>query len=290
MTRTNFTNNLRCAIFVVLFPLFTSEQARAQDWLAGRGPNGNDMVKVEGLTNAGLPSEPKPLGKRDLGERHSIIVTDSKVQPAIDSLVRRGAVIQTRTDAHGTRVIEVILLGKQFSNEVMEQLRFFPDLETLRCLDAQVDDEFVKRLDQFPRLRVLGFFNAPITDTGLATLAKSAMGQELRQLLLGRTMITDRGLKSVAQLPRLYLLELSGTRVTDAGLHELSKLAPLKVLRFRGTAVTDQGLSQLAGLSKLMLISIGGSRVTPSGITELRKRIPGLVVTDEEITLNVEER
>jgi hypothetical protein len=166
----------------------------------------------------------------------------------------------------------------------------FPELETLRCIDARVDDEFIKQLDQFPRLRVLGLFNAPITDAALLTLAQSTPGKELRQLLLGRTRITDLGLKSVAVLPRLYLLELSGTAVTDAGLSELSKAERLKVLRFRGTAVTDKGLAQLKGLSKLMLVSIGGSRVTQSGIAELRQQIPGLVVTDEEITLNVEER
>ena len=40
----------------------------------------------------------------------------------------------------------------------------------------------------------------------------------------------------------------------------------------------------------MMLLSVGGSRVTAQGVAELRKQIPGLVVTDEEITLNVEER
>ncbi len=215
---------------------------------------------------------------------------DTKVQQAVDALVRQGAMILTKADSGGAKVVEVKLLGKKFDNGAMEHLRFFPALETLRCIDAQVDDTFVKQLEKFPRLRVLGFFNAPITDAGLAALADSKLSGELRQLLLGRTRITDLGLKSIARLPRLYLLELSGTKVTDAGINELSQLAPLKVLRFRGTAVSDQGIAQLGKLSKLMLLSVGGSRVTSAGIAELRKQIPGLVVTDEEITLSVEER
>lgn len=219
-----------------------------------------------------------------------VVFADAQVRQALDSLVRQGAVIVTRSDSSGAQVTEVKLLGKQFDNEVIEQLRFFPALETLRCLDTRMNDTFIKRLDEFPRLRVLGFFNAPITDAGLATLANSKMGGELRQLLLGRTKITDLGLKSVAKLSRLYLLEVSGTSVTDNGISELSQLARLKVLRFRGTAVSDKGIAQLGQLSKLMLLAVGGSRVTALGVAELRKQLPGLIVTDEEITLNVEER
>jgi internalin A len=215
---------------------------------------------------------------------------NTQAQQAADTLVRQGAAILTKSDSGGAKVVEVKLMGKKFDNGVLEQLQFFPDLETLRCLNTRLDDAFVKQLDRFSRLRVLGFFNAAITDAGLAALASSKAGGELRQLLLGRTKITDLGLKSIARLPRLYLLELSGTRVTDAGISELAQLAPLKVLRFRGTAVSDKGIAQLGQLNKLMLLSVGGSQVTSAGVAELRKQIPGLVVTDEEITLNVEER
>lgn len=215
---------------------------------------------------------------------------NTQVQQAVDALVRQGAVILTKADSGGAKVIEVKLLGKRFDNGALEHLQSFPDLETLRCIDSRVDDTFVKQLDKFSRLRVLGIFNASITDAGISALANSKVGGELRQLLLGRTKITDLGLKSIAKLPRLYLLELSGTKVTDAGISELAQLAPLKVLRFRGTAVSDKGIAQLGKLGKLMLLSVGGSRVTATGVAELRKQIPGLVVTDEEITLNVEER
>jgi hypothetical protein len=215
---------------------------------------------------------------------------DNSQQQAIDSLVRRGATVLTKSDGRGTRVTEVVLFGKQFDNQVIDELRLFPDLETLRCIEANVNDQFIGRLEQFPRLRVLGFFKAPITDVGLATLAASTVGAQLRQLLLGRTKITDAGLKSVAKLSRLYLLDLSGTNITDAGLGEVAKLERLKVFRFRGVSITDVGLAQLGNLRNLLLIAAGGSRVTPAGIAELRKQIPGLSTSDEEITLSVEER
>src|SRR5438128_212302 len=104
------------------------------------------------------------------------VLASTQVQQAIDALVRQGAVILTKTDSSGIKVTEVKLLGKQFDNGAMAQLRLFPDLETLRCIDARVDDAFVKQLDEFPRLRVLGFFNALITDAGLAALATAKIG------------------------------------------------------------------------------------------------------------------
>ena len=218
------------------------------------------------------------------------VFSDAKVQQAFDSLVRQGAGFVIRTTAAGSQAVEIQLIGKQFDNSVIDRLRLFPDIETLRCLDASVDDAFLKNLDLFPRLRILGLFNDPITDAGLAAISASKVSRELRQLLVGRTKITDAGLKSIAGLPRLYLLEMSGTAVTDAGIAQLGAMERLKVLRFRSTAVTDQGMASLGGLKALIMMSVGGSKVTDAGIADLRRKLPGLVVTDEEITINIEER
>ncbi|MDQ3009828.1 MAG: hypothetical protein M3X11_03890 [Acidobacteriota bacterium] len=122
-------------------------------------------------------SSPRPIDNTTTQASQGVIA-DSQVRQAVDLLVRQGAVILTKTDSSGAKVIEVRLLGKQFDNGVIEHLRLFPDLETLRCLDTRVDDAFIKRLDEFPRLRVLGFFNAAITDAGLIALANSKVSGE----------------------------------------------------------------------------------------------------------------
>ncbi len=218
------------------------------------------------------------------------IFADAKVQQAFDALVRQGAGFVIRTTQAGVQVVEIRLIGKQFDNGVIDRLRMFPEIETLRCLDASVDDAFLKNLDLFPRLRILGLFNDPITDAGLAAIGTSKVAGELRQLLIGRTKITDAGLSSIARLPRLYLLEVSGTAVTDTGISGLAAMEKLKVLRFRNTAVTDKGMASLGGLKTLIMMSVGGSKVTEAGIAGLRSKLPGLVVTDEEITINIEER
>jgi hypothetical protein len=55
---------------------------------------------------------------------------------------------------------------------VIDQLRYFHDLETLRRLDTGIEDAFIKRIDEFLRLRVLGLFNASITDAGQSKMSE----------------------------------------------------------------------------------------------------------------------
>jgi outer membrane protein assembly factor BamB len=76
MCHSKFTHKLIGGVFVVLLPLFTVQQAQAQDWLQWGGPNRNFIVNSKGLANAWPDSGPKRLWKRDLGEGHSAIIAD----------------------------------------------------------------------------------------------------------------------------------------------------------------------------------------------------------------------
>jgi internalin A len=68
--------------------------------------------------------------------------------------------------------------------------------------------------------------SASVTDDGL----KGPIGLNFRHTLnLGRTQVTDAGLKS------LHALDLSFTKVTDAELKELAGLKFLHTLHFSGT-------------------------------------------------------
>ena len=50
--------------------------------------------------------------------------------------------------------------------------------------------------------------------------------KNLQALDLGRTKVTDAGLKELAGLKSLHALYLDGTQVTDAGLKKLRKALP----------------------------------------------------------------
>lgn len=107
---------------------------------------------------------------------------------------------------------------------------------------------------------------ATITDTGLKELA----GMPSLQLLdLYFTPVTDTGMKELAGLQNLQALCLSGTQVTDVGLKELAGLRKLQSLNLFNTKVTDAGLKELAGLKNLHSLILRNTQVTDAGLKEL---------------------
>ncbi len=68
---------------------------------------------------------------------------------------------------------------------------------------------------------------------------------EITYLVLGRTKITDVGLKEVAKMQQLELLNLNSTQITDAGLKEIAKLQQLTYLGLVATKITDENAAEL---------------------------------------------
>jgi hypothetical protein len=68
----------------------------------------------------------------------------------------------------------------------------------------------------------------------------------LEWLRLCETRITDKGLKTLGQLPRLRGLELFNTKITDRGLVHLWGCQRLEHLDLNATEVTEAGVKELA--------------------------------------------
>jgi hypothetical protein len=100
--------------------------------------------------------------------------------------------------------------------------------------------------------------------------------ENIVQLELGRTVITDAALKTVAQLPRLVSLDLRQTKITDAGLESLIGLKKIETLNLYGTEITDAGLKHLAKLKSLKNVYLWQSKATEAGVKQLNAAIPGL--------------
>ena len=61
--------------------------------------------------------------------------------------------------------------------------------------------------------------------------------------------------------PNVVEVKFRGTQVTDAGLKELAGLTELQLLDLEGTQVTDAGLKELAGLKKLQGLYLYSTQV-----------------------------
>jgi hypothetical protein len=103
----------------------------------------------------------------------------------------------------------------------------------------------------------------------------SPLDEQLAVLNLGRTKVTDDGLKSLEGLKNLRKLHLENTRIGDAGLAHLKNLSSLEYLNLYGTQVTDSGLSELEGLKHLKSLYLWQTKVTPEGVEKLKKALPG---------------
>ena len=63
--------------------------------------------------------------------------------------------------------------------------------------------------------------------------------------------VKDEKLAPLANMPKLYALNLRGTAITDAGLAHIANAQELVRLHLEKTAVGDEGLKHLAKLEKL---------------------------------------
>lgn len=102
---------------------------------------------------------------------------------------------------------------------------------------------------------------------------------QIAQVDLARTIITDAGLKTIGQLPRLASLDLRQTQITDTGLLHLTKSTHLRTLNLYGTQVSDAGLKHLHGLKGLRNVYLWQTKVTEAGAKQLRSAVPGITVS-----------
>lgn len=134
----------------------------------------------------------------------------------------------------------------------------------------------------------ISFNDHPLTDDELSEIVgRLQQPEQLDELDLSWTRITDRGVRELSQLSQLQFLALSHTRVTDAGLKNLRKLRKLETLRLSNTGITDSGLESLSGLSRLRGVVLSETEVTDRGMKHLIRcrnlqhlSLDGTAVTD----------
>jgi len=84
-----------------------------------------------------------------------------------------------------------------------------------------------------------------------------------------------KGKLTKADLEEVEELSLEGTKITDEGLKELAKLKKLTELSLYGRKqITDAGLKELAKLSHLDVLWLSETQVTKAGVAQLHKELP----------------
>ena len=132
--------------------------------------------------------------------------------------------------------------------------------------NGQMTDEMLERISHLEHVVSLRLSNSKsVTDEGVRHLARMP---QLRVLDLSQTGITDRGLEVLRHLPNLESLSLVFTRVTDAGLEHLRGSHSLERLNLMWTNTGDGAIRALAGKRRLSHLW-SGNNLTDSGLTAL---------------------
>ena len=143
--------------------------------------------------------------------------------------------------------------------------------------DAEVTDQGVVSLGHLEQLQALHLSNAGIGDASLAVLSQLP---NATYLSLQGNRFSDEGLAHLGQMGQLKTLwiGLGEGMITDAGLRSLANLTSLEELDHQRCAITDQGLEHLRGLKGLRKIHLGQTKVSEEGRRKLEMAIPGLTV------------
>ncbi len=148
-----------------------------------------------------------------------------------------------------------------FATEVLfDQLGLRPH----RGTDALTDKIFVDNLRWFPEIKSLTLSSTDLTDEGMKAVLQMPNLESF--WLLHHyppehpCLISDEGMKALAQCTALRELRIVGTKLTDIGVEHLSRLPDLRSIYIEATYVTPNSLRYLVSMPRLEKISIWGNR------------------------------
>lgn len=115
--------------------------------------------------------------------------------------------------------------------EGLRWLRYLRDVEQISFVGEQVTDEWLKYLEDMPRVFVVKIKRAKITDKGLASLPELERLQFLKLLYLP---IGDGSIPHLANCKRVMSIHIFGTKMTAAGERQLREAVAAKIDRRKG--------------------------------------------------------
>ena len=159
----------------------------------------------------------------------------------------------------------LMLCREQATDAGLAKLRGMDSLEGIWIWDAlTVSDVGAAHLAQLNNLREIHLSNSKITDEALRHFSSL---QKIKKLSLQGNYFTNKGLEHLQENTQLteLVLGLGTNEITDDGLRFISALTNLERLGLQSSKITDAGLQQLSSLKNLKELWVGGTKVTEAG-------------------------
>jgi hypothetical protein len=168
---------------------------------------------------------------------------------------------------------------------VQQKRIFVPDIPAKPV--AKANDEAIKKLKEIGAVVEPVAQNTNYLAANFVTVTNPGdkevkmllpLKEQLIELKLGSSRITDSALQVIAQFKNLMRLQLDYTKITDTGLTNLASLQNLRYLNLVGTAVTEKGVLQLKDLKSLRSIYLYQTGVKKSEWNDLKKAFPKTLI------------
>jgi hypothetical protein len=99
--------------------------------------------------------------------------------------------------------------------------------------------------------------------------------EQIEQLALTGSPITDADLPHLTSLRSLHSLDLSYTRITSSGLSFLSRMEDLQTLSLNGVPLDDHAVEPLSQLTRLRSLSLMDCEISAEAVEKVQKALPG---------------
>lgn len=146
---------------------------------------------------------------------------------------------------------------------MLESILTMRPLKQLRILQSPLKDEDLNIIARIENLEDLDLDFTQITDAGLANL-KSC--EKLRSLNLTQENLTDNAIDSILKIPNLSELYIHHAAITDEGLKKISQLKNMQVLRVAPGFFTSEGLRQIQDMPKLRELDFSVNTMEPKSL------------------------
>jgi hypothetical protein len=125
------------------------------------------------------------------------------------------------------------------------------------------DSALIEKADSLKNLTSLVLYGRAVSDYGIKVLERC---EQLRELHLVDTNVTDRGLASLANLRSLRWLSIDTADITDSGIMQLKNLNRMEGLQLVKTGASDDGLAILLNFPMLEYLEISGCVIAEKGV------------------------
>jgi len=179
-------------------------------------------------------------------------------------------------DEH-VRVVEKVRISEGFSDDVMGKdeaqqtvslmLRDHPGETDVDFSTITLTDNEMPMVAKFQHMKKLKLSHTKITDKGLAYLKNCGT----KELDISGTLVSDKGMDTVATMKNLQELTLTDCNITDKGIEQIKDLPRINIVVMSGTKITDKAIKALENSLSMRRIYMGSCKVTAESLKSISK-------------------